>query len=90
MALPFSSGIMAYCACLISSAITLLESTCCKKAILSGPSISSLPMWETSKSPHAWRVYRCSATMPVGYCIGISHPPKSTISAPAATWASYS
>ena len=28
--------------------------------------------------------------MPLGYWMGISHPPKSTISAPAATWTSYS
>ena len=43
-------------------------------------------MWDTSKRLQAWRVYRCSATMSVGYLMGISHPPKSTMVAPAATW----
>ena len=33
-------------------------------------------------------VYRCSATILAGYSMGISHPPKSTIAAPAAVWTS--
>ena len=50
--------------------------------------MSRRPMWLTSKIPQSLRQYRCSATMPVGYWMGISHPPKSTRVAPAATWAS--
>ena len=69
---------------------TLLDRTCCKKASRSGPWISSRPMWDTSNRLQKCRVYRCSATIPVGYWTGISHPPKSTMEAPAATWISYS
>ena len=47
-------------------------------------------MWDTSNRPHTWRVYRCSAMMPDGYWMGISHPPKSTMVAPAETCTSYS
>ena len=36
--------------------------------------------------PAALRVARCSVRMPVGYCTGISQPPKSTSRAPSATW----
>ena len=45
-------------------------------------------MWLTSKRLQLCRVNRCSATMPSGYWMGISQPPKSTMVAPAFTWAS--
>lgn len=61
---------------------TLLDRTCCKNASRSGPWISSRPMWDTSNRLQKCRVYRCSATIPVGYWTGISHPPKSTMEAP--------
>ena len=88
MTQPFSSGIRAYWDWFTSRASTLLERTCCRNLTFSGPSMSRRPMWLTSKIPQSLRQYRCSATMPVGYWMGISHPPKSTRVAPAATWAS--
>ena len=45
-------------------------------------------MWLTSNRLQQERVYKCSATMPSGYWMGISQPPKSTMVAPAAMWAS--
>ena len=81
---------MQYWAMFRSRPATLLDRTCCKNASRSGPWISSRPMWDTSNRLQKCRVYRCSATIPVGYWTGISHPPKSTMEAPAATWISYS
>ena len=54
-----------------------------------GPRSAKRPMCETSNRPAPPRVARCSAMMPVGYCTGISQPPKSTIRAPSATWRSW-
>ena len=49
------------------------------------PLTSSLPMWSMSKSPAASRTRMCSSRGPVSYWTGMSHPPKSTMRAPART-----
>src|SRR5687767_13831575 len=54
------------------------------------PRKKNSPMWERSKSPASFRTERCSATIPAGYWIGISHPAKGTSLAARATCSSYS
>ena len=88
MALPCSSERIVYWAWSIFSAAALFVSTCWTKARRSFPRMRRRPMWDTSKMPHLLRHQRCSAMMPVGYWIGMYQPPKSTIVAPAAMWAS--
>src|SRR6478609_5343588 len=56
-----------------------------------GPRTLALPRWLTSNRPTRSRTAVCSRTTPPpGYSIGISHPPKSAILAPRATWRSCS
>src|ERR1700686_3616295 len=45
-------------------------------------------MCEMSKRPAALRTAKCSSRIDV-YCCGSSHPPKSTMRPPSATWRSY-
>src|SRR5829696_2192098 len=54
-----------------------------------GPSTSSSPMCETSKTPASARTARCSGMTP-SYCTGISQPAKGTRRAPSATCRSWS
>src|SRR5918994_7134829 len=53
-----------------------------------GPSTSSSPMCETSKTPASLRTARCSGMTP-SYCTGISQPAKGTRRAPSATCRSW-
>ena len=45
-------------------------------------------MCPMSKRPARWRTAWCSVSTPVGYCTGISQPPKGTMRPPAWTWTS--
>src|SRR5438874_3397790 len=58
-----------------------------RRSCACGPSTSSSPMCETSKTPQSVRTVRCSAITPA-YCTGISQPANGTIRAPSATWRS--
>src|SRR5438552_6101340 len=63
------------------------ESKDCRSSLARGPSTSSSPMCETSKTPASVRTAMCSGITP-SYCTGISHPANGTIRAPSATWRS--
>jgi hypothetical protein len=55
-----------------------------------GPDDTFVRIGETSNMPTPSRTALCSATMPVGYCTGISYPAKGTIFAPRRTCSSCS
>src|SRR5690606_11679687 len=63
-----------------------LVNAACSRSSAPGPVTRTVPRWLTSKTAasvrHAW----CSASVPVGYWIGISQPPNGTIFAPSARW----
>src|SRR5438034_4395324 len=86
---PSSFVSSVYCACPGSSRSRSFESAPCRSSRARGPSTSSSPMCETSKTPASARTARCSGMTP-SYCTGISQPANGTMRAPAATCFSYS
>src|SRR5579884_3848978 len=73
-----------YCAWPGRRRSTSFDSIACSRSRAVGPSTSSSPMCETSKTPASPRTALCSAITP-SYCTGISHPANATIRAPSAT-----
>src|SRR5690606_27681344 len=63
-----------------------LVSAACSRSNASGPVTRTVPRWLTSNTAASVRQARCSASVPVGYWIGISHPPNGAILAPRARW----
>ena len=73
-----------YCAWPSSSRSRSFESSDCRRPWARGPSTSSSPMCETSKTPQSVRTALCSGMTP-SYCTGISQPANGTMRAPRAT-----
>src|SRR5690606_7184603 len=63
-----------------------LVSVACSRSNASDPVTRTVPRWLTSNTAASVRQARCSARVPVGYWIGISHPPNGAILAPRARW----
>src|SRR5919198_1374071 len=74
-----------YCASPTSIRSRSFERRCWRSSPARGPSTSSSPMWDTSKTPQSVRTARCSAITP-SYCTGISQPANGTRRAPSSTW----
>src|SRR5215213_5990201 len=72
-----------YCAPPGSTLSRSFESSDWSSSCALGPSTSSSPMCETSKTPQSARTARCSGMTP-SYCTGISQPAKGTRRAPSA------
>ena len=58
----------------------------CRRSSASGPAKRTVPRWLTSNTTAPVRQARCSASVPEGYCRGMSQPPNGTILAPRARW----
>src|SRR6478672_11931335 len=86
---PSSFVTSVYCASPGSSLSTSFESVAWSRSRAVGPSTSSSPMCETSKTPASVRTALCSWITP-SYWTGISQPANGTIRAPRATWRSCS
>src|SRR4051794_19518820 len=86
---PSSFVSSVYCASPTESLSRSLERVPCRSSSARGPSTSSSPMCETSKTPASVRTARCSGITPA-YCTGMSQPANGTIRAPSSTCRSWS